>query len=45
MKGMRNILVHEYGRVDDELIFGAVAQRLGDFDTFRREILGFLRGN
>jgi uncharacterized protein YutE (UPF0331/DUF86 family) len=42
MKGMRNILVHEYGRVDDELIFETVAHRLGDFDTFRREILAFL---
>ena len=43
MKGMRNILVHEYGRVDDELIFATVAHRLGDFDAFRHEILGFLR--
>jgi uncharacterized protein YutE (UPF0331/DUF86 family) len=43
MKGMRNILVHEYGRVDDELVFETVQQRLGDFDAFRREILAFLR--
>ena len=43
MKGMRNILVHEYGRVDDELIFEAVTHRLGDFDAFKREILAFLR--
>jgi uncharacterized protein YutE (UPF0331/DUF86 family) len=43
MKGMRNILVHEYGRVDDELIFETVTHRLGDFDTFKREILTFLR--
>lgn len=43
MKGMRNILVHEYGRVDDELIFETVGHRLGDFDAFRREILAFLR--
>ena len=45
MKGMRNILVHEYGRVDDELIFETVGHRLGDFDAFRREILAFLRSN
>ena len=42
MKGMRNILVHEYGRVDDELIFETATSRLGDFDGFRREILAFL---
>ena len=43
MKGMRNLLVHEYGRVDDAVVFEAVSRRLGDFDTFRREILTFLR--
>lgn len=43
MKRMRNILVHEYGRVDDELIFETVRQRLGDFDAFTGEILAFLR--
>lgn len=42
MKGMRNILVHEYGRVDDELVFDTVRRRLGDFAAFRREILRFL---
>ena len=42
MKGMRNILVHEYGRVADELIFETVSHRLGDFDTFKREIVTFL---
>lgn len=43
MRGLRNILVHEYGRVDDAIIFDAVRHRLGDFDAFRREILAFLR--
>jgi uncharacterized protein YutE (UPF0331/DUF86 family) len=43
MKGMRNILVHEYGRIDDELVFATVRDRLGDFGTFKREILDFLR--
>src|SRR5262245_16369484 len=45
MKGMRNILVHEYGRVDDELIFETVQRGLDDFDAFRREIVGFLRSS
>ena len=43
MKGMRNILVHEYGRVDNALVFQTVEQHLGDFEAFTREILAFLR--
>jgi uncharacterized protein YutE (UPF0331/DUF86 family) len=43
MKGMRNILVHEYGRVDNALVFETVEQRLGDFDAFTREVLSFLQ--
>ena len=39
MRGMRNVLVHEYGRVDDRLIFDAISHRLGDFDTFKKAIL------
>jgi uncharacterized protein YutE (UPF0331/DUF86 family) len=43
MKGLRNILVHEYGRIDDELVFETVRDRLGDFGVFKREVLDFLR--
>ena len=43
MKGLRNLLVHEYGRINDEIVFETVRDRLGDFDSFKREILGFLR--
>lgn len=43
MKGLRNLLVHEYGRINDELVFETVRQRLGDFEAFKREILAFLR--
>ena len=39
MKGLRNILVHEYGTVDDETVFDVVHNRLGDFKAFKREIL------
>jgi len=39
MKGCRNILVHEYARVGDEIIFEAVTAKLGDFEAFRREVL------
>lgn len=44
MKGLRNILVHEYGRVDDELVFETVRHHLSDFEAFRREIGTFLGG-
>jgi uncharacterized protein YutE (UPF0331/DUF86 family) len=43
MKGLRNLLVHEYGRVNDEIVFDAARHHLGDFDAFKREILTFLR--
>lgn len=43
MKGMRNVLVHEYGRVDNALVFESATERLGDFDAFIREVLEFLR--
>jgi uncharacterized protein YutE (UPF0331/DUF86 family) len=42
-KGMRNLLGHEYGRIDDELVFETVRDRLAEFGTFRREVLDFLR--
>jgi uncharacterized protein YutE (UPF0331/DUF86 family) len=42
MKGFRNILVHEYGDVDDELVFEFLRTRLGDFAAFRGEVLSVL---
>jgi uncharacterized protein YutE (UPF0331/DUF86 family) len=43
MKGLRNLLVHGYGRIDDEIVFEALTRRLGDFELFKREVLDFLR--
>jgi uncharacterized protein YutE (UPF0331/DUF86 family) len=42
MKGLRNILVHEYGRLDDALVFEVIQTRLEDFAAFKREVLAFL---
>ena len=42
MKGFRNILVHEYGRVDDRIVFDVAVNRLGDFEDFKREVLAAL---
>lgn len=39
MKGLRNLLVHEYGRINDRIVFESVHGRLGDFDAFKGEVL------
>ncbi len=43
MKGLRNLLVHEYGRISDQIVFETIRDRLGDFDACKREILDFLQ--
>ncbi len=43
MKGFRNILVHRYGEVDDREVFSFIENDLEDFQTFRKEILEFLK--
>jgi len=43
MRGCRNILVHEYGRVSDEIVFDTISSRLQDFDTFATDVLAALR--
>lgn len=42
MKGFRNILVHRYGRIDDEVAFECVREGLKDFHQFAEEIDGAL---
>jgi len=41
MKGFRNILVHKYGKVDDELTFENL-DKLSDFTDFIEQIMKFL---
>ncbi len=43
MKGFRNILVHEYGYVDDMIVYQAVTTELGDFTDFKTEIVTALK--
>jgi len=43
IKGLRNILVHEYAQVDDRIVYEAVNTKLGDFALFRQEALAYLR--
>lgn len=42
MRGLRNILIHEYAIIDDELVFRVMKTRLGDFGRFKNEILDAL---
>jgi len=39
MRGFRNILVHEYSTVNDEIVFRALKIKLGDFGKFKKDIL------
>lgn len=43
MKGFRNILVQEYGRVDDRIVFDTVIGRTDDFKAFKHEVLKALQ--
>ncbi|OFV84925.1 MAG: hypothetical protein A2W26_00890 [Acidobacteria bacterium RBG_16_64_8] len=38
MKGLRNILVHEYGQVNDRVVYEVFRENLGDFVRFRQEV-------
>ncbi|MCD6517680.1 MAG: DUF86 domain-containing protein [Candidatus Aminicenantes bacterium] len=43
LTGFRNILVHEYGKIDRKKIYQYLMKRLGDIESFRKEILAFLK--
>jgi uncharacterized protein YutE (UPF0331/DUF86 family) len=43
MKGFRNIIVHKYGEVDDELVFEILSKKISDFEKFRKEIIKYLK--
>ncbi len=38
MKGLRNILIHRYAEIDDDLVFELLAERLDDF----KRIMGII---
>jgi uncharacterized protein YutE (UPF0331/DUF86 family) len=42
MRGCRNILVHQYGKVSDEIVFETIRTGLDDFDEFTRVALDAL---
>jgi uncharacterized protein YutE (UPF0331/DUF86 family) len=42
MARFRNLLVHDYARIDDAIVFGVMKKRPGDFTRFARAIVRYL---
>lgn len=42
MKAFRNIVVHRYGTIDDQIAYTLLIERIGDFELFCRDIEQFL---
>lgn len=42
MRGLRNILVHEYMDVDDRQVLEVMIHHLDDFERFKKEVLAYL---
>lgn len=43
MAKFRNLLVHNYARIDDAIVFGILKRRLADFDAFAQAVVGYLQ--
>ena len=43
MRAFRNILIHEYAEVDNEIVYEMAKTRLGDFELFKKEIVNALK--
>lgn len=41
--GFRNILVHEYGKIDRKKVYKILKERLGDLEEFKKQIINFLK--
>lgn len=42
MARFRNLIVHDYARIDDAKVYAILKKRLGDFDAFARAIQVYL---
>ena len=45
MKGFRNIIVHKYGEVKDELTYEFLSTKLNDFKEFKETCIKYLKKN
>lgn len=43
MIGLRNILVHEYGKIDRKKIYQILKEQIKDLEDFKNQILKFLK--
>lgn len=41
--GFRNILVHEYGKIDKNLVYEYLQERIKDLADFKKEVLKYLQ--
>jgi uncharacterized protein YutE (UPF0331/DUF86 family) len=44
MARFRNLIVHDYARIDDARVYGILKGRLGDFDAFADAVRVYLEG-
>jgi len=44
MARFRNLIVHDYARIDDARVYGILEKRLGDFGTFAEVVRAYLEG-
>lgn len=42
MAKFRNLIVHDYARIDNSIVFGILKRHLNDFDTFAQAIVSYL---
>jgi uncharacterized protein YutE (UPF0331/DUF86 family) len=43
MKGLRNLLIHKYGKIDDDIVFELLTEHLSDFDKVNKEIVNYFK--
>ena len=44
MVGLRNILVHEYGKIDRKKVYEVLTTQTGDLEEFQNQIVSYLQG-
>jgi uncharacterized protein YutE (UPF0331/DUF86 family) len=43
MAKFRNLIVHNYDKIDAEIIVGILKKNISDFDTFKAAVVKFLK--
>ncbi len=43
MASFRNMLVHRYEKIDDEMVFGFFKKKLADFDVYMEQIMNWVK--